>query len=204
LSIPGVPNVPPFVNLISSIALIVADAINFLTGFGTPEWGIFQDGVSVVTADSVVSMGYKQNWAISTYAIEQGGFQTYNKVDTPYSARVRFASGGSQEDRQALLDSIAAIAGTTELYDVVTPEQVYTNANIQSFDYQRTSVNGVGLIQVDVQLIEVRETAVASFVNTKSPTAQAAINDGTVQTGIVADANVNAVKASGITVRPVQ
>lgn len=190
MSLPGVPAVPSSVSLLEDVILIFADVVNFLTNFGASQWGIFQNGESVVTAETVVALGYKQDWSISTFNVEEGGFQSYNKVDTPYNARVRFASGGSQSDRQALLDSIDAIAGNTELYDIVTPEKVFTAANIQSFDYSRTAQNGVGLIQVDVKLIEVRVTATASFSNTQSPSSTGQVNDGSVQTKPYAGPNL--------------
>lgn len=179
--IPGIPFLPSSVSIFIDIPLLIGDAINFLTGFGGAQWGIFQDGIPVVEADSVVSIGYKQDWSISQYPVEEGGFESYNKVDTPFNSRVRFASGGSQANRQALLDSIASIAGNLELYDVVTPEQVYPSVNIQGYNLIRTAQNGVGLIMLDVQLLEVRVTAESEFSNTKSPSATGQINDGTVQ-----------------------
>jgi hypothetical protein len=113
-------------------------------------------------------------------------------------ARIRFSSGGSIDDRQSLLDSIDAIAGTTELYDIVTPEAVYTNANIQQYSFQRSSQNGVGLIQVDVQLVEVRVTATADFTNPQSPNAAGRINDGIVQSSDASVGSASAVRASGV------
>jgi hypothetical protein len=83
--IPGLPGLPISVNIIVDVPALIADVISFLTGFGAPQWGIFQDGLQLVEADNVVSFGYKQNWSISTYQVEEGGFESYNKVDTPYS-----------------------------------------------------------------------------------------------------------------------
>jgi hypothetical protein len=180
MSIPGVPAVPSSVTLVTDVILLVADAISFFAGFGRSPWGIFLNGVQVVEADSVVSMGYKQDWAISTFPTEQGGFQSYNKVDTPFSIRLRFASGGSRENRQALINSLEEIGSTLTLYDVVTPEAVYSSINIQGYDYNRAA-NTVGLLQADVRVTEVRVTALAQFTNTKSPSAQSQQDGGTVQ-----------------------
>lgn len=180
-NIPGLPSLPPGVNVLTSVALLVSDIIGLLAGFAVSPWGIYQNGQPVLTPDSVVSVGYKQGWSIADYQIEEGGFQTYDKVDTPFDTRVRLASGGSQANRQALLDGIAEIAGNLELYDVVTPEQVYSSVNIADYDLIRSSNNGVGLIQINVHLIEVRINSQTQFQNTKSPTAQSQVNDGTVQ-----------------------
>ena len=181
MSIPGVPAVPSSVTLITDVALLVADVISFFAGFGRSPWGIFLNGVQVVEADSVVSMGYKQDWAISTFPTEQGGFQSYNKVDTPFSIRLRFASGGSRENRQALIDSLEEIGATLTLYDVVTPEAIYASVNIQGYNYNRAA-NNVGLLQADVQVVEIRVTALAQFTNTKSASAQGQQDGGSVQT----------------------
>lgn len=179
--IPGLPSLPPGVNVLSSVVLLLSDAIGFLTGFAASPWGIYQNGQPVLTPDSVVSVGYKQGWSIADYKIEEGGFQSYDKVDTPFDTRVRLASGGSQANRQALLDGVAAIAGNLELYDVVTPEQVYSSVNISDYNVSRSATNGVGLIQIEIHLIEVRITATTQFQNTKSPTSQSQVDDGTVQ-----------------------
>lgn len=182
-NVPNVPGVPPLLrnpNLAATAAsLLVNQAIRFLVAPFSAQWGIYQGGSPIVVADSVVSFGYKQAWAIADYPVEEGAFETYDKVETPFNARIRFASGGSTGARQALLDSIDAIAGNLELYDVVTPEAVYTNVNVASYEYHRDNKN-VGLLVVDVMLLEIRVTAVASFANTKSPNAAGAKNGGMV------------------------
>jgi hypothetical protein len=178
---PGLPALPSSVSLLSDIVLLTSDALGLLTGFAASPWGIFLDGQSVVQADNVVSVTYNQDWTIADFPIEDGGFESYDKVDTPFSARVRFSSGGSQSNRQALFDSIAAIAGDLNLYDVVTPEVTYSSCNIQGYSVSRTATNGVGLIIIEVKLLEVRVDATTTFTNTKSPTSQAQTNDGTVQ-----------------------
>jgi hypothetical protein len=198
MSIPGVPAVPPSVNLFAQIVLLVADAINFLSAFGTSQWGIFQDGLSVVEADSVVSLGFKQDWAISTYATEQGGFQSYNRSTRPTALGCGFLRAARNPIAKHCWTALPQSLGTTELYDVVTPEQVYNNANIQQYSFQRSSQNGVGLIQVDVQLVEVRVTATADFTNPQSPNAAGRINDGIVQSSDASVGSASAVRASGV------
>lgn len=134
-----------------------------------PQWGIFLNGAPVVIADTVTSFGYKQAWAIADYPVERGGFESYDKVNTPFQIQIQFVSGGSEEKRQALLDSIAAIGDQLTLYDVLTPEAVYIGVNVESYDYRRTATNGLGLMIVDVGLLEIREEGTTDFKNTKSP-----------------------------------
>lgn len=169
-NVPNVPGVPPLSSYSANAAVtvLVADLVSTLLGALAPQWGIFLDGSPVVIADSVISVGYKQGWRIADYPIEGGGFVSYDKVDTPYDARVRFSTGGSVADRQDLLDSVAAIASTTQVFDVVTPEVIYASACVLDYDYDRTATEGVGLLHVDVHLQEVRLSATAAFSNTNT------------------------------------
>lgn len=151
-------------------------------GLISPEWGVFnRNGKSVITADNVVSFEYKQEWTLSDYPIEKGGFESYDKVQTPFDARVRFGAGGSLSNRKKLLDSIAAIAGDLKLYDVITPEKSYTSVNIMHYDLARTAQNGAGFIIVDVWLMEVRVDADIDFSSTQQPSGAPTSSGGQVQ-----------------------
>ena|ERR1039458_2521634 len=145
------------------------------------QWGIFLGGTPVIVADTVTSIEYKQNWVLSDYPVEQGAFETYDKVQTPRDIRVRFVAGGTEENRQALLDSVAAIAGDYNFYTVVTPEAFYPSVNVMHYDYRRTAINGVGMITVDVWCEEVRVTGTSSPNQAQSASAADPINGGTVQ-----------------------
>lgn len=189
VDVPAVFGVPP-VNFAAAagsvISLLIADAIGLLGGLAGPQWGIFLGGAPVVAtgfnADNVISLEYAQEWILADYPIEQGGFESYDKVQTPFRARIRFSAGGSLANRQALLDAVAAIAGDFNLYSVVTPEFTYLKANVHHYDYRRTAVNGVGLIVVDVWLMEVRvSTQLPPISNAQQPNGNDQVNDGAVQ-----------------------
>lgn len=179
-TIPGVPALQIANLFATGVRLLTGDALALLGLPGVLEWGIFQDGIPVVIADSVVSFGFKQEWSLSTYPLEEGGFESYNKVNSPFDARVRYATGGSAADRKAMLDSIDAIAGTLDLFDVVTPEAIYTSVNIAHYDYHRTATNGAGLLQVDIFLLQVIVTATSTFSNTKTPAGANPVGGGNI------------------------
>lgn len=185
-NVPNVPGVPPLDRGINTFQQNISLQPDTSSTFGQPDaavqWGIFKDGQPVVTAESVIRVEYRQDWDLLDYPLEKGAFESYNKVNSPFDARVRFASGESEQARQALLQSIETIAGTLELYDVITPEKIYQSTNVTHFDYSRTSDRGVCLLQVDVWVIEVRVVAVAKFSSVKSDAAADPVNDGTVQT----------------------
>lgn len=175
----GLPFLPDDVNVFTGIVLLVADVTGILD-LNVPQWGIFLDGEPVVLADNVLSFEYSGSSRISKYPQEQGAFASYNKVTVPAEPRFKFSTGGSIADRQAFLESIAAIVGDLNLYDVVTPEAVYSGYNVVKQGYPRTAEEA-GLISVDVWLEQVVVAGASEFSNTTSPTDATQNNNGLVQ-----------------------
>lgn len=187
LPTPPLPGIPPLLNkaavATNVVALVVADIAFAKSLFNRPKWGIYKDGVLAIAADAVASVEYKQDFRIADYPMESGAFESYNKVATPYDARVRLTKGGSTTDRAAFLAAIEAAVASLDLYQVVTPERTYLSANVQSMDYRRQTNHGVGLLTVEIRLVEVRITVAAKFSNTVQPSSADAVNVGTVQAG---------------------
>ena len=161
------------------ITLLTGDLIGEVAPPGS-QWGIFSGGGAVVIADTVLSLDYKQEWAISDFPVEEGAFESYDKVQLPFDARVRFVAGGSISNREALLSSIAAIAGTTQVFDVVTPEAVYPSATISHYSYARAANRGLGLLSVDVWLLQIVES-IGAGQNVAQPDGSSPVNGGAVQ-----------------------
>jgi len=86
--------------------------------------------------------------------------------------------GGSSLDRSNFLAALDAIVASTTLYNVVTPEHTYPNANVVDYDYNRTESSGAGMIIADLRLEEIRLTGQSSFSNTQSTTDQDPSNGG--------------------------
>jgi hypothetical protein len=179
----------------------------------TPQWGIYYNGIPVVAASaanllgfgsiintlntltslvgvtieddfSIVDFSYKQDWAIATYPVEDGGFQSYDKVQLPFDVRMRVAAGGPAANRQSLIDILADSSNSLKLYDAVTPEQVYPSCNIVHVDYARKSHEGLGLLVADVWLQEVRVTSAAFFANTQQPGSAGQVSTGNVSPSV--------------------
>lgn len=181
-NVPGVPALPrdPYAAAAALPTLLRADSFG---GYGSglsPSWGIYLDGQPVVIADIVPGMEFKREWAIADYPVERGGFESYDKVDIPYQPRVTFAAGRTEAARQSLLTSLDAIAGTLTLYDVVTPEVIYSSVNVQHYDYRRHARNGVNLLVVDVWLLEVRVQGITDQQNAKAASGNATVQNGSV------------------------
>lgn len=166
---------------VAAIVLLTSDAVGIFGVQGGQQWGLFQNGEPVVTSDNVLAFGYSQAYDVSNYQIEDGGFQTYNKVQEPFDIRLQFSTGGSTQDKQAFIQSIAAIIGSMQLYDAVTPEQIYSNVNPVRQIYDRTAVSGAGLLKIDVHCVEVMVTGQVQFTNSQG-SSSASQTDGTAAT----------------------
>ena len=191
-NVPNVDGVPSI-----AFAGAFATGLNLLTsdllgGFGgvSAQWGIFLNGAAVVTANNVMGVEYRAEWAISDFPVEEGGFESFDKVQLPFDVRVRFCSDGTPAGRAALLNSLDAIDGDLNLYDVVTPEFVYSSVNIAHVDYRRTAQNGVGIIQAEVWLLRVN-------VNTQSGVTTASISPNGTATPAASSATSEATSGPG-------
>jgi len=188
VNVPDVPGVPtvffavPGGDLLP--ALLTADAVAFL---GSPApWGIYLGGAPVLPVDNVVTLGLKGEHVIADYPIEQGGFASYDKVQIPKDVRVRVSVGGSDADRALALETIRLIEGDLNFYDIYMPEAVYTSVNIAAFDFHRSAQRGLGLLVLDLHLLEIRsvtsgEASGQMLSNTQQPSGTDATSGGTVQ-----------------------
>jgi hypothetical protein len=207
--VPKYPDVPPSpgvpaifrdpTEIVFNIRLLEADVATILRAFEGPQWGIFTaDGSPVAIPDSVLTVDFRREWRISDYPVEKGGFETYDKVSTPYDARVRLSCDGNATPRSLFLSQIDAAAQSLDLFIVATPDAIYPSVNIIHYDYRRARDGGVGIIQVDVWLEEVRTTVQTQFTNTRSATSQQDINSGQVQPGTPTAAQSAAAQQDGI------
>ena len=188
---PRVPGVPPLPAgpLVALPALALGDLSSLFGAISTKQWGIFSStGSPIFTVDSVGLIEYSQDYRISDYPQEQGGFQSYNKVALPFQGKVTFLVNQS---RTTFLNQLPAQLASLSLVSLVTPEITYPSANIIHQGYRRTSRNGVTLIAVDVWVEEVRTATATTSTTAGAGSAVGAItgsasgtpttDDGTVQ-----------------------
>lgn len=184
INVPDVPGIPPVIfapGFGDIISLVTQDALSLFAGAANLPWGIYLGPIPIVLADTVTAFEYQQQFEISNFPVEGGLFQSYNKVFRPFSARIRFTAGGDEVNRQRLLDSIGAIIGDTNLYNVVTADAVYVNVNLTGSSYQQAANQGIGLLAVDVTVEQVKTAASALLSNVLDPSSASQVNGGTVQ-----------------------
>ena len=170
-----------------ALTLLQYDTFAYFNASARPVWGIYLNGAAVITPDTITGFSWRKSWVIADYHVERGGFESYDKVETPHETNIRFAAGGDVPNRERLLRILGQIAPNLTLYDIVTPEITYVNCNIQHLDYDRQPRRGNGLLQVDVSFLEIRVNvseagAGISIDNAAVPSGASPINGGTVQT----------------------
>jgi len=157
-AVPQVAGVPPLMGGFASVASFnipatigqIIDISNTLPGSLGPQWGIFLNGVPVITADTVVAEDFRQEFVIADFVLEGGGFESYDKVWRPFDVRMTFVTGIDDANRAAMINSVQAIAGDLNLYDFVAPDVIFTSVNIAHQDFHREAQRGVGALPLSV------------------------------------------------------
>jgi len=148
-----------------------------------PQWIIADaQGNALITPDSVVELSYRGEQHVASYPVEEGGFSSYNKVAMPQELTLRLACGGKNMPRDTFLAVLTGLYESLTLVTVVTPDQTYSNYNIDRLDYQRKSSSGLSLLIAEVHLTEIRVSAQASYSSTATASGSDPQNQGWVCT----------------------
>lgn len=169
----GVPVIQPVTAFTQQFDAVLSPIQVIASFLGVPN-------IIPVTA-SMVEFDFRQDWAIANYPIENGGFASYDKVTRPYDVRLRMACSGPTAKRQAFLQSILTIANSTKLFDIVTPETIFTSCNVSHVSWPRRADHGVSVIHAELWFQKIRETGDTIFAGTIDPTAAAQTALGNVQ-----------------------
>lgn len=185
--VPVAPGVPPVRRDATNSAAadtgkLTGDSIS-VTASKKDQWGIYRasDNGLAILADTVSSIGYDAESRIADYPLQDGSFESYDKVALPFAVRVQLVKGGGFDERREFQRTIEALRGDTVLYNVVTPEWTHLNVNIERVSIDRSREQGANLITAELILREIRIDATATTSNSKSPSAASPVNGGTVQ-----------------------
>ena len=110
-------------------------------------------GTYALEPDSFVKFEYKKDNKIPNYPIEQGSFQTYNKVALPYEVKLTITKNGSISP---FIVKINELLNSTALLTIVTPDAIYKTTNLVHFDYRKEARNGAVLLIAELTFQEVR------------------------------------------------
>jgi hypothetical protein len=227
LGVPPVPRAPGIQIPAANFTLAVSDFAGLISLFAGPQWGLFtSDGMPAFSAlaglgltgplggiittvvssaaqlagiagQSIGSAEFRNDNRISTAPQEEGAFLSYNKVSSPFNARVTYIISGLPPFRSAFLAACKAMLNSLQLLTFVMPEYSWPSCNMIHYDLRRSARDGVSMFAVDIWVEEVRVTGTAAFTNTQAPAGAAGINGGTVQPAIPAPAQTPPATSSG-------
>lgn len=140
-----------------------------------PDAAVFQ--VSVTSGGKVVSE-----------PIEQGSFMTYNKVNSPLEINADISFSGTNAYLQSVISMIEALKTDISYFSIVTPVYEYERMTLQNYDYGLNATDGLGVLHINAQFIEIREVDVAyssvdistiTAADAKNPSDVSKVNTGT-------------------------
>lgn len=123
-----------------------------------PVWTLQNEGGgTAVDFDVFLGVDFSGDNQVAHEPIEQGGFASYNKQNTPKEISVELACTKMYFSQQPVLENIDKLASGVQKLSLVTPSSEYKNLNLESYSYRRTEDAGAGMLVVELKLIEVRE-----------------------------------------------
>lgn len=188
---PNIPNVPGVPLLPRSITVPTVDSLINLAAsqilgliFGLSIWGIYdQNDSPILIFDTFLGIDFKNGSNVPTHPIEEGGFGTYNKVNTPFDCKVTVAVGGDEFLRSQFLETCVTMLNSTDFYSVATPEKTYQNATLQNYAYRREARNGgASMLIVTFWFLEIRSSTMDAAPIPVDASAYDTVSGGQVQT----------------------
>lgn len=167
MTFPNLPGIPPLKNSgLAAVATLAAPGINLLLDQLKPKWLILEaDGQTVaLSPDSFLGIEYKNDSSVSTFPIEQGAFNTYNKVKTPFNASIKVSKGSALtsvgtssnlKSRSAFIAALEAMTDDLKTYIIKTPEKTYKDVNLVGHDYRRDADSGSGILIVNLYFMQI-------------------------------------------------
>lgn len=186
-TVPQLPGVPQILRsaagFVSSLLIPTAVAAPALPSVlwhasqAAPVWGVFDSaGNQVINPDSVMDFQYRAEWSVSDYPVQDEAFASFNKVAHPAEMIVRMVKGSSLQDRADFENQCEAVAGSLNLYKILTPEKTYTNVNVLRHEVSRRERRGANYIEADLffRVINTVQAQYSSSGKLPSPTINAA------------------------------
>lgn len=131
-------------------------------GTKTEQW-TFKDkqGSSVFADAKVIDHGFENNGSVVSAPIEEGSFFSYNKTGEPIKISCTLAFQGTMQYLQSALEIVKKYKTSMDVFSIITPFAEYENMALESYSYTRDVTNGVGLLYIKINCVEIKEVNVA-------------------------------------------
>jgi hypothetical protein len=147
-----------------------------------------EQGRNVLPDAAVFQVSVSAGGKVVSEPIEKGSFMTYNKVTSPLEINADLSFSGTNAYLQSVIDTIDALKQEISYFSVVTPVYEYEHMTLQNYDYSLNAADGLGVLHVNAQFIEIREVDVAystadvstiTAADAKNPSDASTVNTGT-------------------------
>jgi hypothetical protein len=155
--LPGVPTINRSSSTPISAGLTVLGELLPNNLFGV-QWSIEDQSNSItLIPDSFFNFEYKNDRKVPNYPVEDGSFQSYNKVAIPFDCRVVVTcSGNGAMSKGEFLSALQSMLDGLNLFTIYTPNYYYSNLNLIHVDYRREARQGATLILAQLWFQEIR------------------------------------------------
>lgn len=190
------------------------------------DWKILDNNSNavIITPDTVPRFEFSNDVRVSDFPVQNGAFASYNSVQMPFEINMTLVCGGLNiltpsalsnqlglnlgnqfMKKSDFLTTLESMLSSINLFQIVTPDEIYKNAKLEHFDYRRETNRGATILYADCRFREIRQVGTANnsvnglpFVNTNVPSASNPVNNGIVKTHPLDKVSVTAVEA-GVT-----
>lgn len=171
---PGVPQVlrDPTASAAAIAGFTTTDTFSTSSANQSNVWGVFDaSNKPAFSVDTYLEFAPNNAAKQSDFPTEQGGFNSFNKVQSPYKVNVKISQAGTLQQMQALLDTLKTLLVSTDFLSVITPMETYANCTLVDYKYRQTAKSGAGRIEATLTFEEAREVT-ATFTTVALPAAK--------------------------------
>lgn len=150
-----------------------------------------EQGANVLPDAAVFQVSVTSGGKVVSEPIEKGSFMTYNKVNSPLEINADISFSGTNAYLQSVISMIEALKTAVSYFSIVTPVYEYEHMTLQKYDYSLNATDGLGVLHINAQFIEIREVDVAyssidintiTAADAKNPSDASKVNTGTTTT----------------------
>lgn len=99
--------------------------------------------------DGITNLSFNSSSSISSYSVQFGDFSSYNKVLKPSVINLTVVTEGTFEKIKSVTLIMENYKNSFELVDIQTPYGVYIGYNITDVEYELSTRNGIGLLELN-------------------------------------------------------
>lgn len=149
------------------------------------DWSFSDD---VLPNASFFDLSISCGGSVVSSPIENGSFFSYNKTNEPIQINANLSFSGTNTFLQSVLDRLYKLKNSVTTFSIKTPIYEYRNMNLESFDYALRREDGLGVLYIKANFVEIREVQLTytdtgiSPEQTKDVAASSEVQGGLKQT----------------------